>query len=270
MIELDISICAISEPRNIPESTYWFGSNNGLAAIHWRPTNAAQVCSQVYRAQDFVVAKHGGINVIACYISPNCNNESFLTFLEELGVAIRFLDGRTLICGDFNSKSTQWGSPRTDRRGEWVGEWAAEHDLRLINVGSVPTCIRPQGWSIIDLTWATGDINGCINEWKVLSSVESLSDHDYIAMKVGRVSANRTKPRKNRFRYPRWNWNKLDEDMFHAAIDWHCANPPGEKRSADEMAQWINGVIRDVRVTRPPTESEGDPRKSRPIGGKRT
>lgn len=41
----------------------------------------------------------------------------------------------TVIGGDFNAKSEMWNSGYTDRRGEVTEEWAAMHDLRIINSG---------------------------------------------------------------------------------------------------------------------------------------
>ncbi|KMQ85745.1 type-1 retrotransposable element r1dm [Lasius niger] len=85
--------------------------------------------------------------------------------LVELRDAIRILGSRVVICKDFNAKSVHWGSVYTNWRGDKVEEWAAEHDLRLVNTGSVPTCVRPQGTSIVDLTWSTLDIIGGIGQW---------------------------------------------------------------------------------------------------------
>lgn len=97
-----------------------------------------------------MVAKCGDIHIISCYISLNAKRAEFLTFLDELGLSIKFLENRIVIGGDFNSKSTLWGLPYTDSRGELVEKWAAEYNLRLINSGTSPTCIRLQGQSIID------------------------------------------------------------------------------------------------------------------------
>ena len=62
--------------------------------------------------------------------------------------------------------------------------WAAELDLRLINERSKSTCIRWQGESIVDLTWASTSAACRIKDWKVEDGLESLSDHRYITMKI--------------------------------------------------------------------------------------
>ncbi|KAL6416347.1 hypothetical protein ACFW04_013546 [Cataglyphis niger] len=89
---------------------------------------------------------------------------------------------KILICGDFNSKSKLWGSPFSDERGTTIDEWAAASDLRLLNTGSDPTCIRAQGCSIIDLTWASPGLVRYISSWQVLD-LSTLSDHVYIVVK---------------------------------------------------------------------------------------
>lgn len=88
----------------------------------------------VRQAKRFVVVEWGEIFLVSAYISPNSDRSDFLTFLDELGTEIHSLGRRVLVCGDFNSKSTYWGSRKTDTRGSLVEEWAAECDLRLLNV----------------------------------------------------------------------------------------------------------------------------------------
>ena len=42
---------------------------------------------------------------------------------------------RSLIGGDFNSMSPEWGEARLDRRGILVGEMVARNDLIVLNQG---------------------------------------------------------------------------------------------------------------------------------------
>lgn len=127
---------------------------------------------------------------------------------------------RFLVCGDFNSKSSLWGSSYTNSRGTLVEKWAAANDLRLLNCGMEPTCIRTQGTSIIDLSWATPNLIEWISDWQVLADTITLSNHTYILMNVELQSACR--PNK-RIVYPRWNWRKMDWEKFISALVWSCA-----------------------------------------------
>lgn len=87
-----------------------------------------------------------------------------------------------LVAGDFNAKSALWGSLRPDRRSEVFTEWAAELGLCIMNTGTRSTCVRPQGESIVDLTWADPSAACLIRDWRVVTDTESLSDHRYIEM----------------------------------------------------------------------------------------
>lgn len=123
---------------------------------------------------------------------------------------MRSLGGRVIVCGDFNSKSRLWGSRITDRRGMLVEDWAAELDLRILNTGNVPTCVRPQGVSIIDLSWATPSLKDMITNWKVLSEVPTLSDHAYISF----ILEIANPPGKyNAVKDPKWSWKKINADV---------------------------------------------------------
>ncbi|EFN84614.1 hypothetical protein EAI_02913, partial [Harpegnathos saltator] len=85
-----------------------------------------------------------------------------------------------VIAGDFIAHS-EGGSPgQRDPRGEPGIGWAAGLGLLLMNRGSTSTCVRPGGWSVIDLTWATPSVAGMFHEWRVEAEDESLSDHRHI------------------------------------------------------------------------------------------
>lgn len=103
----------------------------------------------------------------------------------------------------------------------------ARFDLRLANVGNRPTCVRPQGSSIIDLTWVSPDLMRRIHEWRVRHDILSLSDHLYITFCVSEMpSFSRTV-----FVPPclRWNIKRANLDLFRAAIEWSCAFIPQDE-----------------------------------------
>ena len=77
--------------------------------------------------------------------------ESQILLLEE---SLREASGRSLIAGDINSKSPEWGKAHLDRRGILVGEMAARNDLIVLNQGRDFTFRRGAGGSIIDLMFA--------------------------------------------------------------------------------------------------------------------
>lgn len=158
-----------------------------------------------------------------------------------------------VIGGDFNAKSEMWNSEHTNRRGETTKEWSAMHDLRIINSGSVPTCVHTQGTSIVDLTWATPDILNKIFGWEVLENNISYSDHSYIRFNINTGNKNNGQPRGRQTKpFRAWNKKNFDNDKFEAALEWLCAeeNPP---ESAIEASQRIDSIIKqacDMAMTR--------------------
>lgn len=245
LIELNIGICAVSEPAYIPESQFWCSSWDKRSAIVWCPDRLSLQCRGVLKENKLIAVTVGEISIISCYVSPNTVRGEFSAFLGELKDAVRKLGDQVIICGDFNSKSVMWGARLTDNRGSLVEDWTAELDLRIQNIGCVPTCIRPQGSSVIDLTWASSSLNSKIKEWQVLSGVLTLSDHEYISFtvcesrplaRVGVISKDL-----------RWNWKKMDIDKFQAAAIWYGEDRPfAEEISAEESADWVARAMRDI------------------------
>ncbi|EFN84018.1 hypothetical protein EAI_15961, partial [Harpegnathos saltator] len=84
-----------------------------------------------------------------------------------------------VIARDFNAHSERWGcSPRQrDSRGDALIDWAVGLGLSLINEVSASTCVRLNGESVIDLTWATPSAARLFREWKVEVEGETLSYH---------------------------------------------------------------------------------------------
>ncbi|EFN76958.1 hypothetical protein EAI_02978, partial [Harpegnathos saltator] len=93
-----------------------------------------------------------------------------------------------VVAGVFNAHSTEWScSPRhgDPRRGDAVIGWAAGLGLLLMNRGSASTCVRPNGESVIDFTWASPSAARMFWEWAVVTGGENLSDHRYILWALG-------------------------------------------------------------------------------------
>src|SRR5580765_7428911 len=123
MIEVGAGIGIVAEPIVIPSTSYWFGSGDGRAAIRWIPEILQRSCFMVKKGRHHVTVKCGDVYVTSCYVSPNVSVNAFLDFLEDLSDSLRNFVGKKVVCGDFNSKSSLWGSPATDARGEYVEEW---------------------------------------------------------------------------------------------------------------------------------------------------
>ncbi|XP_011875263.1 PREDICTED: uncharacterized protein LOC105566123, partial [Vollenhovia emeryi] len=82
----------------------------------------------------------------------------------------------------------------------------------LVNEGRTPTCVRTQGESIVDITWATPSAMRLITRWRVEEGIETLSDHRYISVEFGALSSVRRQETRSR-----WALRKLREDALMAA-----------------------------------------------------
>lgn len=233
MIELRAGFCVIAEPVRIPNSARWFASDDGRSAIRWNPEILQTSCVLVKKGRHFVAVRFSDVSVFSSYISPNLLVVDYLEFLEELSDVIHDLGGRLIFCGDYNAKSVLWGSPATDVRGDYVERWAAANDLRLANVGNSPTCVRPQGTSIVDLTWVSSQAVDMISDWTVREDLESMSDHEYITFMVG-VSASRRIANG-----PDRSLSKMDRKAFALSLEWACSeDAPGD---AFRPGNWHSG-----------------------------
>lgn len=102
--------------------------------------------------------------------------------------------------------------------------------------------MRPQGTSIIDLTWASEDICTKVTNWQVREDIESLSDYQYITMTLGMGPRSNQKIGKKQ--YPKWSWDKCDLDIYRAAITWEFTQLSVEETiNPQELAKKIRKAL---------------------------
>lgn len=242
----------IAEPYSIPSHPRWFGDDEGLVAIYWSGTAGDPPCTLVKRERGLIAVKWGRLMVIGCYISPNCSLDTFERYLYSLTNCIRSCHPHpVLVLGDFNAHSRFWGSTRDNARGETLQEWAASADLQLLNRGSVSTCVRWQGESIVDLSWATTAATQLVCGWRVAEELVTLSDHRYIIIDVGRPSPSN----RQCIQPTRWSLKRLDRDMLIAAAnvaDWIQMSPDASLDASTEASQFksVMTSICDVAMPR--------------------
>ncbi|EFN85427.1 hypothetical protein EAI_09089, partial [Harpegnathos saltator] len=135
----------------------------------------------------FVAVDCGGMVIVSCYFSPNLEIDEYDVALGELADCVRSCSGSPIVvAGDFNARARIWGSNDTTQKAIHLMELMSALDLRLANMGTEPTCIRAQGTSVVDLTWATPGMLPRIRDWRVIpgEELEALSDHRYISFVV--------------------------------------------------------------------------------------
>lgn len=242
IIEMKIGICIIAEPYIIPNNPTWAGSIDGKAAIVWIPAYVKVPGILLKQGQYSIALKWGDLTVVSCYISPNVDDTEFNDFLIEMEEMVLLAGSNTIIGGDFNSWSTMWGSTLTDTRGSKLSRWAATNDVRLINVGKKPTCVRPQGTSVVDLTWSTPDLGNKIKLWTILEHL-TMSDHKYIYFEVYfTMYKGRNEAVASKKKYPRWSSRKLNEEMFKENLEWSCQENINDF-NAEGVAKWLKETL---------------------------
>lgn len=233
----------------------------------------------------YVCFKYLDIILFGVYISPNISIGDYFNKLTELEVEMckyRNEYSKFLIAGDFNAKSITWGSKISNLRGEELEKWAASLNLNIINSNNTMTCIRPQGESAVDVTWASAAMMDRIT-WKADVDDETLSDHIYIHMwirlgdrlrvraEAGLMDADATDP------FPRWNTKTMNKDSMSAALlaafwekseattDWSLEVRINElnmgmnkacdaalkktNKKGGRAAYWWNNIIAELRKT---------------------
>ncbi|XP_026733956.1 uncharacterized protein LOC113498217 [Trichoplusia ni] len=207
-----MDVAVVAEPYSVPGS--WLGDDNGSVALLTRSSTDSPPLSLLERGQGYVAAAWGDIALIGVYFSPNRPLADFESFLEVLArVADRVAQSWVLVVGDFNAKSVLWGSRTTDARGREVETWSISTGLSLLNRGSVQTCVRRQGGSIVDLAFASPSLAACVVDWRV-ELVETLSDHRYVRSRAPRRLV-RVGPISRAGRYPAWTaWLQRKRPLF--------------------------------------------------------
>ena len=119
----------------------------------------------------------------------------------------------TLVLGDFNTHHPWWDplapttSPGADRFLEWI---EAQH-LELLNTPGTGTFFRPNmsRESVLDLSFATQDLAGKIEDWQVVPGLGS--DHHGILFAIEAPASHCNDPAAQP---PRFNTSKADWDLF--------------------------------------------------------
>lgn len=241
--ETSTGLCCISEPWFVPdEDNRWFVSENARAAILVNTDVLSGACILARVATDYVACLYKKLCVISVYLSPNVGIGDFIELLRDLGDFLRTVTGEIIISGDFNAKSTTWGCTSTDRRGVLLTEWAAEQDLRLHNIGNTPTCNRPQGTSVVDLTWSRLHASSGINGW-VVEDTETMSDHAYISFTY--TSRDEEMASMLQWKHPRWSKEDFDAEMFKRVVEFECTGGWSMELPTDEVVSKITGSMVD-------------------------
>ncbi|CAG4955271.1 unnamed protein product [Colias eurytheme] len=245
LAEWEIDVAIVSEPYNVPAWDNWAGDLDSLVTL---VAQGGTQIEQVVRRRGCVSAVINGYTVVGVYFSPNrclADFEEFLVVLRDMIDLAQPLP--VLLAGDFNAKSVSWGCRAGDVRGTLLADWAVASGLTLINRGTELTCVRQRGGSIVDVTFASPPLARCIQDWRVLVDVETLSDHRYIRFSVSTPStANSRFPAGER--RPRWALGTLDKELLieAAIVQAWLPTPQGDDVDVEEEATWLANAMAQI------------------------
>ncbi|XP_026324253.1 uncharacterized protein LOC113233353 [Hyposmocoma kahamanoa] len=155
---------------------------------------------------------------------------------------------QVIVLGDLNAKSQAWGNFVSDARGGAVQIWSILSGLSLLNRGTAQTCVRQQGGSVVDVSFATPAVARGIRNWRVVKEVETLSDHLYIRFKVSAVLGH-SAPIRRPNRFPHWALSRLDREMVEEAAivqRWFFTVGVPEGITADDLASRLDTALTAV------------------------
>ena len=249
MAEWDVDVAVACEPYYVPPHPNWIGDLEGNVAVLVR-TATGPPLSMVERGSGYVVAERGEYVIIGAYFSPNRSLAEFEVFLDSIRAAVGRLASRPIVfLGDLNAKSRAWGNPATDVRGRAVQVWALLTGLSLLNRGTTHTCVRQQGGSIVDVSFATPAIARRVSNWRVMEGTETLSDHLYICFEVSSLPPTTvTNSSGTRSHFPRWTISRLNRDLAEEAaiVQRWASRGAAQSDDADELARRMRTALSAV------------------------
>ncbi|XP_075990200.1 uncharacterized protein LOC142985842 [Anticarsia gemmatalis] len=216
LAQWEVDVAVACEPYLIPPQPNWAGDSAGSVAVVGR-MGVGPPLMVVERGIGFVVAGWGEYTIVG------------------VAAVARGPSGSVVVLGDFNAKSRAWGCPVTDGRGEAVQVWGLLSGLSLLNKGTAHTCVRHNGGSVVDLSFATPAVARKVSGWRVEEGVETLSDHLYIRFEVSPLVEGAVRPASS---FPRWVLSRLDKELAEEAAIVHrwFASAPEEGASTEMLA----------------------------------
>nr|XP_034182489.1 uncharacterized protein LOC117605358 [Osmia lignaria] len=242
LAEWKAGLAVAAEPYRVLDRPDSFEDEDGSVAIIG--TAVPPHPAPLERGRGFVGVMWGEIAVVGLYALPRWPLAQYEEYLDRVGDFVSRCSPRpVLVLGDFNAHASLWGSPRTDARGRAVVNWAAGLGLHLLNVRSVSTCVRAQGESVVDLSFATPLAARMVQRWREVEEAITLSDHLNIRLDLSTTARRSCGPPPLR-----WALKRMDDDVLMAAalaLAW-LPTPAGPVADIGEEVEWFRGAMKAV------------------------
>ncbi|KAH7963923.1 hypothetical protein HPB52_023796 [Rhipicephalus sanguineus] len=190
--------------------------------------------------------------LVSAYSPTHTSMESTLRAMDE--VLSRSRSPNVILAGDFNAKHLVWGQRRDDDRGARLLEFAAAHDLLVLNdPQSQPTYETSYAASWIDVTLATSSAITPGYTWEVLDD-STYSEHRNIVVRSGNTT---TRPRKRLTRFAQAELLRAlaQETWFRRVVGSDLASPTALDAVLAGLYRTYSGHVK--RHLRPVKSSAG-------------
>ncbi|XP_013161430.1 PREDICTED: uncharacterized protein LOC106113211 [Papilio xuthus] len=239
--EWSVQIAVVSEPYFVPDRDDWLSDKDEVVALFVPRSPSSPSFGGVRRGRGYVSATVAGTLVVGVYCAPSWSLVDFESLLDQVGALVRRGPRYVVVMGDFNAKSSAWGDVVTNPRGAVLEEWALTTGLTVLNRGSKPTCVRPQGNSVVDISFACPATARRVYGWEVVEGVEILSDHLYIRFQISDsylapVHQGAQSPHRDT---PWWVVRRLNRDLLIEAALVETWSPADTSLGIDERAEEI-------------------------------
>ncbi|XP_060665455.1 uncharacterized protein LOC132797719 [Drosophila nasuta] len=191
-------------------------------------------------------------------------SSQFASVMEEIALDVRGKP-QVIIAGDFNAWAEEWGSSRTNARGQTVLEALATLDLAHMNHGNQHTFTRAGTGSVIDLAFVSYPIARSA-KWAI-SNVYTASYHRAITIDLDHTESPRANGLQSgtaykvdtldpeafagSFAVPNWSDNaEVSAELLMRSITDACDASMAARRSCKRHhvpVYWWNQQIADVR-----------------------
>lgn len=188
------------------------------------------------------------------YIEPEVDDACTLNRIE------RFLQANKnslhVVGGDFNGWHPLWGSSRINSRGRDVVALTIANDLTVCNVGTTPTFETVTHGvsrsSIIDLTLASENVAGKIDNWHINYDVTTQSEHNAIDFTLTLLKKQLHK-NKSQSTY-KYNTKKVNWEHFKSKLESNMQRKNLltsniSEMTNDQLEKYISDITNTIQVT---------------------
>ncbi|XP_072400594.1 uncharacterized protein [Diabrotica undecimpunctata] len=234
----NIDVLIVSEPNlRVVREKGWHADEAGDVAVYIR--NRKLRIYAIDAHDGYVTIRMERMNVICCYISPNIAMDAYEARLDEIMNEGRRLGEEFLVLGDFNAKSSEWGSPVTDARGRMLTDWVSALDLVVLNTGLEPTFVRGNSESYINVTCSSTRLATRVREWMVLPDYAG-THHRYIYFEVGGAGSG----------FPVYTGGnvQMNWDAFEQLVEWGVERDRGsDTYKVEDLDRVVNEAMKGSR-----------------------